>query len=45
MPQHHCGAPRQGLKDCIDYLSDGGELRVACSLIDLRQLVDRILNQ
>lgn len=43
------GAPRQGLEDCIDYLRDGDELRVASmdrlarSLIDLRQLVDRIL--
>lgn len=43
------GAPRQGLEDCIDYLRHGDELRVASmdrlarSLIDLRQLVDRIL--
>jgi DNA invertase Pin-like site-specific DNA recombinase len=43
------GAPRQGLEDCLDYLRDGDELRVASmdrlarSLIDLRQLVDRIL--
>lgn len=43
------GAPRQGLEDCIDYLRDGDELRVASmdrlarSLIDLRQLVDHIL--
>lgn len=45
------GAPRQGLEDCIDYLRDGDELRVASmdrlarSLIDLRQLVDRILSK
>lgn len=43
------GAPRQGLEDCIDHLRHGDELRVASmdrlarSLIDLRQLVDRIL--
>lgn len=43
------GAPRQGLEACIDYLRDGDELRAASmdrlarSLIDLRQLVDRIL--
>ena len=43
------GAPRQGLEDCIDWIRDGDEIRVASmdrlarSLIDLRQLVDRIL--
>lgn len=43
------GAPRQGLEDCIDWIRDGDEIRVASmdrlarSLIDLRQLVDRTL--
>lgn len=43
------GTPRKGLDDCIGWIRDGDELRVASmdrlarSLIDLRQLVDRIL--
>lgn len=43
------GTPRLGLEECISYLREGDELRVssmdrlARSLIDLRQLVTRIL--
>lgn len=45
------GTLRQGLEDCIDWIRDGDEVRVvsmdrlARSLIDLRQLVDRILTK
>lgn len=45
------GTPRLGLEECISYLRKGDELRVSSmdrltrSLIDLRQLVTRILEK